>query len=709
MFCNNRGTFLALSLFFVTLMLFFANNALSMGRLSAGHHYTMAVKLDGSLWGTGFNYVGQLGDGTSTSRDAFTQIGTDEDWLAVDAGYRFTFAIKEDGTLWSWGHNNYGTLGLGYSGGNVFTPQQIGNDSNWVTASTGHWHSAGVKSDGSLWAWGSNAYGMLGDPTIGSPSVPTQIGTSYDWIDVVAANHFTVGLKSDGTIWTWGNNYGGSLGIGEPDGVYTTPRKVSGEDWAYIGNISTPHELTCYVVAIKNNGTLWSWGTNNMAQLGVGDLLSRNSPTQIGQDGDWVHVSSGHSHSLAVKEDGSLWAWGWGSYGQLGVCGYPYLVKNPIPTGSFTVWPIVAAGSHHSVGINGEGLLHTWGNNNVGQLGDGTTIRRPCPTLVGDFGVKPPIDPPLVNAGDNIEITTEEQEATTILGMVSHPDLSSIAIYYRWMEGEVELTSWLPVNQDGSSTLFLSSVPVLNIGEHYLKLEVSIEGIEEIWEDQMILSVGNSSPVVALQGGGVYEVNTAVIISGGASDYDGDELNFHWFLDDQYLSSGQVLSTLGGDPVSISPLELVGLTLGIHTLRIELDDGVNPSILEDVIVNIVDTTAPIIQPIPNTSILWPPNHQMVDISIAANVMDNSGAVTLSAQVSSNEPENGLGDGDMYPDWFGVTVNPDTHIVEMELRAERGGGGNGRTYYVILIASDESGNSSEVVLDIKVPHSKGKAN
>jgi len=167
-------------------------------------------------------------------------------------------------------------------------------------------------------------------------------------------------------------------------------------------------------------------------------------------------------------------------------------------------------------------------------------------------------------------------------------------------------------------------------------------------------------------------------------------------------------NSLPGTPVNLVDCVLPSLGLGSHLLTLTVSDGVNQPVAGDITAEVVDTTAPRIAPDANKTILWPPNHKMVDISINANASDNSGLpVTLSATVTSNEPVNGLGDGDMAPDWTSPVINQSTGVITLQLRAERSGSGNGREYTIAITATDSSGNSSTANSKIIVPHDKGK--
>jgi hypothetical protein len=224
----------------------------------------------------------------------------------------------------------------------------------------------------------------------------------------------------------------------------------------------------------------------------------------------------------------------------------------------------------------------------------------------------------------------------------------------------------------------------------------------------MILTVNNSAPHPAPTGGGSYEIFTPVILGGQVSDFDGDLVSYEWWESSSLIFSGQIQTIVGGTPVDLPEYVLCNLGLGDHTLTLCVSDGINPIACKDIAVKIKDTNAPTLAPLPNKSILWPPNHKMVGIVVQANASDNSGGpVTLSAAASSNEPEDGLGDGDVSPDWTTPVIDQQNGVIYLQLRAERSGSGNGRVYTVVIVATDASGNSSQASVEIVVPHDQRK--
>jgi hypothetical protein len=293
----------------------------SWSNLAAGFSHTFGLKSNGTLWAWGNNSVGQLGlgdSGISTYRTTPTQVTTNTDWSIISAGSLHSLGLKTNpdgsvGTLWSWGYNNKGQLGIGNTI-NRNTPIQTGTDSDWTNITAGEYHTLGLKSNSTLWSWGYNDKGQLGlgDVWI-NRNTPTQIGTDSDWTNIMAGGSCTLGLKSNNTLWSWGNNYSGQLGQGDITDRNTPSQVGTESDWS---NLAAGYNHT---LGLKNNGTIWAWGNNSVGQLGIGGGGDRNTPTQIGIDTDWVSMAVGFSHTLGLKNNGTLWAWGFNASGQLGL------------------------------------------------------------------------------------------------------------------------------------------------------------------------------------------------------------------------------------------------------------------------------------------------------------------------------------------------------------------------------------------------------
>ena len=293
----------------------------------------------------------------------------------IAAGWALTVALKSDGTLWAWGYNDIGQLGDGTTNTRS-SPEQIGTDNKWVSVAAGYDHTAALKSDGTLWAWGWNYYGQLGDGTTNSQSSPEQIGTDNKWVSVAPGYDHTVALKSDGTLWAWGYNGNGQLGDGTANSQ-SSPEQI-GTDNKWVSVAAGFY----HTAALKSDGTLWAWGYNGYGQLGDGTTNSRSSPEQIGTDNKWVSVAAGAYHTVALKSDGTLWAWGYNVYGQLGD-GTTNSRSSPEQIGIDNKWVSVAAGFYHTVALKSDDTLWAWGYNGYGELGDATTNGHSIPEQIG--------------------------------------------------------------------------------------------------------------------------------------------------------------------------------------------------------------------------------------------------------------------------------------------------------------------------------------
>ena len=189
--------------------------------IAAGTYHSVALRSNGSIWAWGSNGYGQLGVGDTAARYEPTLVGSDYDWVDVAAGRSFTLAIKEDGSLWSWGQNSNGQLGDGTTT-NRSSPTLVDNTHRWLMADGGQYHTVALREDGTLWAWGSNSFGELGDRTTTERHAPVAVVGSGPWAFVDAAfySHYNAALRSDGSLWMWGSN-----------GPNTPTQEGSDRDW----------------------------------------------------------------------------------------------------------------------------------------------------------------------------------------------------------------------------------------------------------------------------------------------------------------------------------------------------------------------------------------------------------------------------------------------------------------------------------------------
>jgi alpha-tubulin suppressor-like RCC1 family protein len=364
-------------------------------RVAAGWDYSFALETDGTLWAWGWNDHGQLGDGMVKEYEP--GLGWDVDrWLpaqvsgisnvwAVAGGQWHTVAADTNGTVWTWGSNvdgsanGNGELGDGtYT--NHYTPLAISGVSNVIAVAAGASHSMALRSDGTVWTWGDNGSGKLGiGSSGGNTNVPVQAVGLTQMIGITAGAYHSVALRADGTVWTWGDNGSGKLGIGSSVGNTNWPVQAVGLTQMIAVAAGTGHS-----VALRADGTVWTWGDNGSGQLGRTND-DNTVPDQVSGLSNVVAIAAGQLHTLAVTADGHLYAWGDNEYGQLGVGNNNLQSTNtPQLVSTLTNAVFVSAGNH-SLAVNlyeGVGILWAWGLNANGQIGDDTTTDRYYPVLV---------------------------------------------------------------------------------------------------------------------------------------------------------------------------------------------------------------------------------------------------------------------------------------------------------------------------------------
>ena len=336
----------------------------------------------GGLWSWGRNATGQLGDNTVAAKSSPVQtVAGGTNWKQVSGGgIGHTAAIKTDGTLWTWGGNNiYGTLGDNTVANNSSPVQTVAAGTNWKSVASRSIYTTAIKTDGTLWTWGFNGQGQLGDNTVVNKSSPVQtVSAGTNWRLVAGGNYHTLAIKTDGTLWTWGRNTNGQLGDNTITHRSSPVQTIfGGTNWKQVAAMAEAN----FSAAIKTDGTLWTWGHNDRGQLGDGSSIThRSSPIQTISGGtNWKQVAGGQYHIAAIKTDGTLWTWGNNVNGQLGRNDVTPQ-SSPVQTvAGGTDWKLAAGGTYHTAAIKTDGTLWLWGRNNYGQLGRSDITHRSSP------------------------------------------------------------------------------------------------------------------------------------------------------------------------------------------------------------------------------------------------------------------------------------------------------------------------------------------
>jgi alpha-tubulin suppressor-like RCC1 family protein len=285
--------------------------------IMGGEAHNFALKADGTVWSGGGNSLGQLGDGTNTDRYTPVQISGLTSVTSLGGRGYHSLAIKSDGSVWTWGFNGSGQLGDGTTT-NRNVPVAV-NGLDGVTAITGGYDfSIALNLDHTLRSWGSNQHGQLGTGSAASSTIPLTVSGMSNVVQVSAGWKHALALKSDGTVWTWGQNFNGELGNGTSTDS-SVPVQVAG-----LTGVIAVSGGDCHSAALKSDATVWAWGCNNTAngvgnfEVGDGTGIERHTPVQVVGLTGVIAIAARDYHNIALKADGSVWTWGFNANGQLG-------------------------------------------------------------------------------------------------------------------------------------------------------------------------------------------------------------------------------------------------------------------------------------------------------------------------------------------------------------------------------------------------------
>lgn len=351
--------------------------------------------IPGSLYGMGYNYYGQLGTGDNFYRTTPTPVVSlpgGRKVIAVAGGEIHSLAQANDGSLWAWGYGGNGQIGNNtFSTTYVPVPVSALPDGRTaISIAAGELHNLVLANDGSLWAWGYGADGELGyggSTTIPYPIQVATLGDGRTVVQIAAGGFHNLALANDGSLWAWGFN-----GFGQLGNNYSAPAYAP---WAVIplpgGRVVAKIAAGYYhSLALATDGTIWAWGNGANGQLGNGGTGNAYTPVAVNPlPGGRVPVAiaAGFYHSLALASDGTVWAWGYGFNGELGNAlssgAYGPVAVNTLPSGRIV--QTIAASGFHNYALATDGSMWAWGFGGSGQLGNGSTVNAYWPVAVNSL------------------------------------------------------------------------------------------------------------------------------------------------------------------------------------------------------------------------------------------------------------------------------------------------------------------------------------
>jgi alpha-tubulin suppressor-like RCC1 family protein len=352
-------------------------------QISSGQNFSLAIKMDGTLWGWGAN-SNQLGLGYTGNQNLPIQIGTANNWATVSAGNVHSLAVKTNGTLWAWGNGQFGQLGNGLFSSATWTVTQVGTANDWLTVSAGNRFSLAIKTTGTLWSWGLNNTGQLGLNNLVDQNLPVQVGTANNWSKIDAGNQHSLAIDNSGFLYGWGNNTFGQLGNGTNTTSLFPILISSSNNWAEV-SAGLDHSMV-----LNTSGNLFTFGNNINGQLCDGTNTASNVFVPIGFNSDgtvslYLAISAGNSFSLVLKNDSTFWSSGLNSQGQLGL-GNNINTNVLNQVGTSNNWYLISAGDAHSLALDTSTSLFSTGRGLEGELGIGTNVASntlqsiSCPT-----------------------------------------------------------------------------------------------------------------------------------------------------------------------------------------------------------------------------------------------------------------------------------------------------------------------------------------
>ena len=358
--------------------------AVAITRVSSGYSHSLGLGSDGNVYAWGNNQYGQLGNGSTVNSLIPLPAASGLTFTQISAGNFFSLGIASNGTTYAWGDNQYGQLGNGSTvNSSIPVAVQAPPGVTFTQISAGDYHALALGSDGNVYAWGSNQYGQLGNGSTVNSLIPVSISglSGVTFTQISSGNYFSLAVASNGNAYAWGNNSYGRLGNGTTTNS-SVPVLVQAPSTVTFTRISAG---TSFATALGSDGNAYAWGRNQYGELGIGTTTDSWTPIQVLVPAGvgFTDISSNTYFTVALGSDGNSYAWGLGTTGELGNgtnTSSSTPVKVQTPTGvSLTQ---VSSGVNFALAIGSDGNAYGWGQNTLGEVGDGTTTNRAAPVVV---------------------------------------------------------------------------------------------------------------------------------------------------------------------------------------------------------------------------------------------------------------------------------------------------------------------------------------
>lgn len=345
---------------------------------AAGSTHTVVLTTEGIIYTCGNNAYGQLGNEYKEFRKTPILVDELSDVTAIAVGNLSTVALKSDGTVWTWGNNTAGQLGYDLPEVSRIIASseaaQVSGLSDIKAIASGCSHTVALGIDGTVYTWGDNRLGQLGDDTTTSRQTLSAVSSLSGIKAIAAGGSTTFALAENGTVYAWGDNTYGQLGNGTTENS-SVPLEISGLNG--VTDISTDG---LNVLALKSDGTVYAWGLNSLGSLGNGTWDSSSVPAAVENLTNIKEVSAGFAHSAAVDENGDVYVWGWNLDGEYAISSTNN--DTPVKLEGFSDVKALSSGYKHNVAVKSDGIVYAWGQNQYGELGDGTIISHSAPASV---------------------------------------------------------------------------------------------------------------------------------------------------------------------------------------------------------------------------------------------------------------------------------------------------------------------------------------